>query len=159
MSEGVLVVAEHVNTAFRKVAFEATSVGRRMANELNCELTAVVIGLDDVKTAEELKTYGADRILVAGMEDMNEYLTDVQADVLTKIINTETPTKVILGATAFGKDIAARLAARINAPLAMDCVAVRLENNMIVATRPMYGGKVLADISKPDEGNYVILLP
>ena len=147
MSEGVLVLAEHVNAAFRKVAFEAVSVGRRMANELNCELTAVVIGFDDAKTAEELKTYGADRILVAGMEGMNEYLTDVQTDVLTKTINSETPTKVILGATAFGKDIAARLAARINAPLAMDCVAVRLENNMIVATRPMFGGKVLADVS------------
>lgn len=147
MSESVLVFAEHVNGAFRKVAFEAASVGRKTADALACELTVIVIGLDDVKTAGELKAYGADRIILAGMEGINEYLTDVQADVLINIIQNESPTKIILGATAFGKDIAARVAARIDAPLAMDCVEVRIENNDIVATRPMFGGKVLADVS------------
>jgi electron transfer flavoprotein alpha subunit len=58
----------------------------------------------------------------------------------------EAPDVVILGASTQGKDVAARMSARLNAPLAMDCVAVRFENNDLTATRYMYGGKILADV-------------
>jgi len=65
------------------------------------------------------------------------------------------PAVVVIGATSLGKDIAARLSARLDAPLAMDCVDVRVDGGQIVAIRPMYGGKVLADVSL--SGSPVIL--
>jgi electron transfer flavoprotein alpha subunit len=64
-----------------------------------------------------------------------------------QLVKKSEPAVVLIGATSLGKDIAARLSARLDAPLAMDCVDVRLEGDQVVATRPMYGGKVLADVS------------
>jgi len=66
--------------------------------------------------------------------------------VIADIIDKENPCVVILGASTQGKDLSPRIAARINAPLAMDCVAVQVENSNLVVTRPMYGGKILADV-------------
>jgi electron transfer flavoprotein alpha subunit len=73
-------------------------------------------------------------------------LPDAYGNVIADVIDKETPDVVILGASTQGKDIAARLSARLNAPLAMDCVGIRLEDNNLVATRYMYGGKILADV-------------
>ena len=147
MPQGVIAVTEHSDTGFRKVTYEALSEGRRIANDIEGNLTAIVLGFVDESELSALKTYGADKILTSDAEGINEYLADAQTDLLTKVIQNENPVVVILGATAVGKDIAARLSARLNAPMAMDCVALRVENKEIIATRPMYGGKVLADIS------------
>ena len=147
MPQGILAVTEHSDTGFRKVTYEALSEGRRIANDKGCNLTAVVLGRAGENAISELTIHGADKILISEAEGISEYLADAQTDLLTQIIQNENPDVIIIGATAFGKDIAARLSARLNAPMAMDCVALRVENKEIIATRPMYGGKVLADIS------------
>jgi electron transfer flavoprotein alpha subunit len=65
---------------------------------------------------------------------------------VTSIVEKTGSSTIILGATALGKELAARLTARLNASLAMDCVAVDIHNDSVLASRPMFGGKALADI-------------
>jgi len=146
MSNGVLVIAEQLEGVFRKVTYEALSEGRRIADHMGCELTALVLGDDIENISKELEQYGADRIVLANHPSLHEYLADAYRKVVTDFINKETPDVVIIGASTQGKDLSARLGARLNAPVAMDCVAIRLEDKNLIATRSMYGGKILADI-------------
>ncbi|HAY40612.1 MAG TPA: electron transfer flavoprotein subunit alpha, partial [Desulfobacteraceae bacterium] len=120
--------------------------GRRIADQMGGELSALVLGDNIESISKELEQFGADRIIVAENPALFEYLPDAHGNVIADVINKETPDVVILGASTQGKDIAARLSARLNAPLAMDCVAIRFDNNNLMATRYMYGGKILADI-------------
>lgn len=146
MSQGVLAIAEQLEGVFRKVTYEALSEGRRIADSLNCDLTALILGAEIENISKELNQYGADRIIVAQSPALSEYLTDAYSTVIADYITKEKLAVVILGASTQGKDLSARLSARLNAPLAMDCVAVRFEDNNLIATRPMYGGKILADV-------------
>ena len=146
MSQNILAIAEQIEGVFRKVTFEALSEGRRIADQLGGELNALVLGDNIENISKELEQFGANRIIVAENSALSEYLPDAYGNVIADVINKETPDVVILGASTQGKDIAARLSARLNAPLAMDCVAIRIEDNNLIATRYMYGGKILADV-------------
>ena len=65
MAQGVFVITEQRDGAFRKVSFEAVSEGRRIADGLGADLTAVVVGSGIESIAGELEKYGPDKILVA----------------------------------------------------------------------------------------------
>ena len=140
MSQGVLAIAEQYDGVFRKVTFEALSEGRRIADSIGGELTAAVLGADIQTAAQELGRYGADRIKVADHPALAEYLNDAFCNVLAAVIEAEKPAVVIFGATTQGRDIAARLSARLNAPLAVDCLAIETDGEALKVTRPMYGG-------------------
>ena len=146
MPGDILAVPEYSEGGFRKVAYESLSQGRRMADALGVDLAAAVIGNAPDPDAAELKTYGADKIYIASPPGFHSVLTDRHADIVASVVQKTAPSILIMGATALGKELAARLAARLNAPLAMDCIAVDIRDDSLVATRPMYGGKVLADI-------------
>jgi len=146
MAQGIFVITEQHDGAFRKVTFEAVSEGRRLADGLNTDLTAVVMGSGVENITGELEKYGADKILVADDPVLAEYTTDAYTNILANIIKPLDPELIIIGASTQGKDLAARLAARLDAGMAMECVAIRLENSGLAFTRPMFGGKVLADV-------------
>jgi electron transfer flavoprotein alpha subunit len=86
-------------------------------------------------------------------------MTDSYTNLVADIIASEKPGVLILGASAQGKDLAARLAARLNASLAMDGVAIRVENEALIVTRPLYGGKILADVRLDGKPQIVAIRP
>ena len=143
----VLAIAEQRDGSFRKVTYEVLSEGRKLADDLGSELTALVMGAGVEGIASELGNFGADKIMVVDHDSLGEYLTDTYTKVVTQIVEKVDPTVIIVGASVLGKDLAARLAARLDAGLAMDCVALRLDGENVVATRPIYGGKVQAEIA------------
>lgn len=146
MAQGILVLAEQRDGAFRKVAFEAVSEGRRLADGMNTDLTAVVIGSSIENIAEELGKYGADNVIVADNPALTDYNTDAYTNVLASIVKLKDSALIILGASIHGKDLAARLAARLDAGLIMECLAIKQDSGKLIFTRPMYGGKVIADL-------------
>ncbi len=159
MSNGILAIAEQSDNVFRKVTFEAVSEGRRLADAMGCALTALVMGSGVESIAAELAKYGADKVLVVDDPGLREYLTDVYTETLATVIAQENPQTIILGATIQGKDLSARLAARIEAPLAIDCIGVRNDGDKLIATRPMYGGKVIADVALEGKPQIVAVRP
>ena len=146
MAQGVFVITEQRDAAFRKVSYEVVSEGRRIADGLGGDLTAVVIGAAVDGIASELEKYGPDKILLADDPALADYTTDAYTNVLSDLVASVDPAVIVVGASAQGKDLAARLAARLDVGLAMDCTAVKLEGGNLTLMRPMYGGKVLAEI-------------
>ncbi len=146
MAQGVLVFAEQVHGSFRKIAYEAVSEARRLADTLGERVTAVVLGSGVDGIAGELGKYGADKILVGDDPALADYTTDAYTNVLFDFVKDNDPGILLLGASSQGKDLSARLAARLEVGLAMDCIALRLDGEKLIATRPMYGGKVLAEV-------------
>ncbi len=141
MPSGVWAVAEQRDGKFRRITYEVVSECRRLADTLGQELTAVVLG-DNVKDqAAELAQYGADRILVADDPRLAVYTTDAYVQVIGDLVKASDPAVLILGASAQGKDLAARLAARLNVALAPDCTKLSIEDGDLVALRPVYAGK------------------
>ncbi|RJQ74080.1 MAG: electron transfer flavoprotein subunit alpha/FixB family protein [Desulfobacteraceae bacterium] len=159
MTQNVLVVAEHVQGAFRKVTFEALSAGGRLAGQLGGAVNVALMGSGIAGVAAELGAYGAARILVAEDPALADFTTEAYTDALAQIIDQARPAVVLMGATTQGKDLAARLSARLNAALATDSIGLRVEDGQVVATRPMYGGKILADVGLSGSPVIVSLRP
>ena len=159
MAQGVFAITEQRDGELRKVSFEVVSEGRRVADGLGTELTAVLLGNGIEGLAEELKKYGADKILVADDPALNDYTTDAYANILSGLIQSADPAVIILGASAQGKDLAGRLAARLDAGVAMDCTAIKLDNGSLTYTRPMFGGKIVADVEVEGAPQIVAVRP
>ncbi|MDA8140477.1 MAG: electron transfer flavoprotein subunit alpha/FixB family protein [Desulfobacteraceae bacterium] len=147
MTQNVLVIAELAQGAFRKVTFEALSAGQKLAAALGGDVWAAVLGSGVEGAAAQLAQYGAAKILVADDAALTDFVTEAYTNAVAGIIDQAKPAVVLLGATTQGKDLAARLSARLNTALATDCVALKVEGGQVTATRPMYGGKILADVT------------
>lgn len=146
MAQGVMIIAEQSNNSFRKISCEALSEGRRLATELGEPLMAVVLGDNIKELAADLARYGADRILVADSAELKGFAAEKYTNVVCDQIAAQEPKIVIMGATSQGKELGARIAARLDVGLAMECTAFSLDDGRLVATRPLYGGRVIAEV-------------
>ena len=159
MAQGILAITEQVDGTFKNISFEVISTGKKLVETTGGPLTAAVLGAGVDTMASQAAEYGADRILVVDDDGLKDGLADACIQAVAQLVAASDPAVVLIGATSLGKDIAARLSARLNAPLAMDCVDVRADGDRIVATRPMYGGKVLADVSLSGSPAIVAIRP
>jgi electron transfer flavoprotein alpha subunit len=159
MAQGVFVITEQIDGEFRKVSYEAVSEGRRLADGLSTDVIAAVLGSGIEGIAADLGKYGADKVMVADDAALADYTTDAYTNVLADLIQAHDPGLIIMGATMLGKDLAGRLAARLDAGVAMDCVAIKLENGQLTYTRPMFGGKVVADVEIEGSPQIVAIRP
>lgn len=159
MSKGVLVLAEQRDGAFRKVAYEVVSEGRRLADQLSTELAAVVIGSGIEGIAPTLGKYGADRVLVADEDAFKFYSAEGYTRVLAEIINTKGPSIVLLPASALGKDLAPKLAARLKLGLASECTQLFITEGRLEAKRPVYAGKAFIRVRFETEPQLATLRP
>jgi electron transfer flavoprotein alpha subunit len=159
MPQGVLAITEQRDGVFRKISFEAVSEGRRIADGLGVDLCAVVLGSGIEGIAGELQKYGADKILVADDPGLADYTTSAYTNVIADLVQSADPAVIVIGASAQGKDLAARLAARLDAGLAMDCTGVKVDGGALTCTRPMFGGKIFADVEFDSAVQIVAIRP
>jgi electron transfer flavoprotein alpha subunit len=113
----VLVLAEQRGGELRKVAFEATSQGRRIATALGKELIVAMLGHNVENLADGLSQYGAGKVLVANHPELANYSPEGYAYTLKQIVDSVHPSVIIISASAMGKDLAPRLAAKLDVPL------------------------------------------
>ncbi|HMK64608.1 MAG TPA: electron transfer flavoprotein subunit alpha/FixB family protein [Thermodesulfobacteriota bacterium] len=146
MAQGIIVIAEQRGGTLRKISYELVSEGRRLADQCGQSLAAVVLGSQIGEEAKKLAAYGADTIYVADAPELAAYTPEAYTAVLGDLIKSKEPNIVLGGASQQGKELAARLAARLETGLAMDCVGLRLEGDIAVAKRPMYAGKIYAEV-------------
>ena len=138
----ILAYAELRDGSLRSVAAEVVSAARSLADELDGEVAAVVAGGPGAADAAgQLGRYGADLILVAERADLSQYNPDTVVELLTTVSSEVEPVAILLPASAQGKDLAARLAARLDVGLATEITEVRVEDGVPVVKRPVYGGK------------------
>lgn len=147
MAQGVMIIAEERNGEIRKISYELTSEGRRLADTLGQSLTAVLLGSNIKEKAPTLGHYGADRVLVADDPRLEKYTTDAYVSVIAELVKASDPAILLLGASFQGKDLAARLSARLGVGLAQDCTLFTIEDGNLTALRPIYAGKAYAKLS------------
>ncbi|MFZ5643753.1 MAG: electron transfer flavoprotein subunit alpha/FixB family protein [Bacillota bacterium] len=147
MSNNVMVFAGYASAGFKKSTLEVVSEGRRLADRLNGILTAVVIGSGTKDTAMELAQYGADCILTCDSPALEDFDGDRYTSILTDIVKQYEPRILLLGSSYNEKDMAARLAARLDTGAATECLEFTLDGKRLVATRPLYGGKLTAKVT------------
>lgn len=150
MAQGILIVAEQREGELRKISYELVSEGRRLADQLGQQLTALLLGSNIKEKASELGKYGADKVIVADDERLATYTTDAYATVIAELAQKHEPAIMLLGASVQGKDLSGRLAAKLGVGVAQDCVEFSIDGGNLVAKRPIYAGKAYATVTYKD---------
>jgi electron transfer flavoprotein alpha subunit len=142
MASGILVFGEATEDGkLAPVTVELLGVARRLnAGTVTCALLgAGVEGL-----AKECLAFGADKVIVVDDPLLEIYQGDAYLPPAERICKEADPAIILIGQTMMGRDLAPRLAQRLNTAVAMDCVAVEMQGDKLVADRPCYGGAARA---------------
>ncbi len=158
MSE-IWVIAEHRDGELRKVSLEALAGAQAVAADLGAEITAVLLGTEPDGAIAELGKYGAAKVLHAADDTFDAYSSEGYANAIAELAGAKGPAAIMFGASVQGKDLSGRLAAKLGVSVAVDCVKLAVEDGRIRATRPMYAGKVLADVILKKDPQVVSLRP
>ena len=161
--KGVFVFAQQVDGIVGGIAFELVGEGKKLANDLGVDVTAILIGSDIKDQAERLGAYGADRVIVVDDPALKDYRTEPYTHAMASVIKEFKPEIVLIGATAIGRDLGPRLAARIHTGLTADCTQLDIgdfplnpvpgkeqKHNQLLMTRPAFGGNTISTIACPD---------
>lgn len=139
MARKVIVLGEVYEGKVRNVSFEAIAAAKTIAE--GGEIVGVLIGEKVENLAEQLIFYGADRVIVVEDEKLNYYTSDGFTQALMAVVEQEDPQAIIFGHTSVGKDLAPRIATKLDAGLVSDVTEVEVVGENIVYTRPIYSGK------------------
>ncbi len=144
----VLVYAEARDGELRPVASEAVTAGGDLAEQLGGSVDVFLLGPPGMaQRAADLGRYGADRIFVAEDPAFSSYAADAAVRFCEYLVGREAYDAVIFPASAQGKDLAPRTAARLDRGLATEVVSVGVDGGRPVATRPMFAGKAIATVT------------
>ncbi len=143
----VLAFAEQRENKFKKSSLEAVQAARRLADSLGGTVVALVAGSGVEVIAAELGPYGANQVIAVDQPDLARYSSTACAKVIATVAEQQGAEIVVLSASQMGKDVAPRVAEKLKAGLAADCVALTMEDQVLVATRPVFAGKALLDVS------------
>ncbi len=139
MAKKVLVIGEVRDDAVRNVSYEAIAAGKIIAD--GGDIVGVLLGEQVSELAKKLIHYGADRVLAVQHSHLKVYTTDAFEQALLQVIDQEKPEAILIGHTAIGKDVAPRIATKLNAGLVSDVVQIVMDGGEPTFTRPIYSGK------------------
>ena len=141
----ILAFGEARDGAVRPVAREAVAAATALAGTTGAVVEAVVLGGPGVGAeAAELGRVGARRVHVGEAESLGKYSPEAYTTLLARLVKGGDYDAVVFPASAMGRDLAPRLAARLGVGYAADCTGLEVENGSLVAIRPRYAGKVFA---------------
>lgn len=145
---GVLICGELGETRLTSISKELLGIGRKLADDLEEELSILLMGSNLSDATKEAIAYGADKVYIADEAVLDNYHCDTYTETATNLCKEISPSIFLLGQTDIGRDIAPRIAARLKVSLAVDCVGLRIEpdTKLLVQTRPVYGGNALAEM-------------
>jgi electron transfer flavoprotein alpha subunit len=150
----LFVLAEHRQGQVRDITFEMLTKGREIAEKTGAELTAVIVGKNVKEQAKNLAEY-AKNVLVIEESRLENFNSEGYGRILSTLIAEHKPMLVLMGHTSYGVDLAPRLAAEMNLPLATDCIDLAFENGAVAVTKQMYGGKVNVKANMRDRKSVV----
>ncbi|MBI4216817.1 MAG: electron transfer flavoprotein subunit alpha/FixB family protein [Chloroflexi bacterium] len=146
MPSGVLVIGEVAQGRLAPITGELLGAGRRLG--VPGPLSVLLVGPDPAPLAAEAAALGAERVYLAQSPALPGYWPELYLAAAEAALAQARPAIVLLGHTNIGRDLAPRLACRLGAGLAADCLELALEpaSGLLVATRPVYGGSAQAEV-------------
>lgn len=151
-SKNLWVVVETEEGVAKNVGYELLSVGRTLSDKLGEQLVALVMGKNVQAVAQASIAYGADQVLLVEGDEYETYNTDAATYATVTLIEKYHPSIVLYGATNNGRDLAPRVACKLETGLTADCTELDIdeETGLLVSTRPTFGGNLMATIMCPD---------
>lgn len=138
----VLVYVEHKDGKVKKVTHELLTE----ANRAGAEAIAFLAGNGVDGLVKDVAAMGAKKVMMANSDATKFYNNEVYSELMLQAIKQVNPSIILFGATALGKDLAPKIAAKLGAAMASDCTKLSIEGDKLKATRPIYSGKALADV-------------
>jgi electron transfer flavoprotein alpha subunit len=146
----VLVLVEHTDGEVKKVTFELLTLAARLG-----EPVAVLVGPGFDAAKESLAAYGASKVYVADAPELVDHLVAPVAEVLAKVVADSSPAAVLLGSSADGKEVAARLALKTGSGVITDATDVTGDGGAVLAEQQVFGGSTIVR-SKVSTGTPVV---
>ncbi len=146
MSNNVLIIAEQRDNNLKTVSLEILTVATDIAGKLGGAAEAVVLGDGVSPLAESLSHCGASKVYVADSPALAAFSPDGYASVIAELVQRTEPAVVLTSATAWGKDLAPRVAAKLGTGLASDCIGFEVDDEGLLITRPIFAGKAIAKV-------------
>lgn len=146
MTNDIVVFAELRDGRMKKINAELISAAADLAGKTGGSVHVAVAGSGLDGAVGEAAAYGVAKVFAVQSPLLEKYSTEGFASALEAVIRQADPAIVLFGATATGKDLSARLAARLDAALLTDCVGIDFEDGALKVKRPVYSGKVYANV-------------
>lgn len=157
----VYVYCELEGTTVADVSLELLTKGRKLANQLNCQLEALLIGsgLDSVE--KQVLPYGVDKVHIFDAPELFPYTSLPHASILINLFKEEKPQICLMGATVIGRDLGPRVSSALTSGLTADCTSLEIGphedkragktyENLLYQIRPAFGGNIVATIINPE---------
>lgn len=150
--KNIFVFVEQREGKIQNVGLELLGKARELADDLGQEVYAMFLGHNIKNQAQELISFGADKVLLAEDESLAVYTTEPYTQAITQMINEQKPSIVLIGSTTIGRDLGPRVSARVNTGLTADCTKLEIneEDKELWSTRPAFGGNLMATIVCPN---------
>jgi len=147
----IWIITEQKEKKLKKVSLELLSLGMKLKEKKGTELSAILLGFQIEDLATQLGHYGADKVYLLDDEILKTYSTEGYSKAIADLVKEHSPEILLGGATAQGKDLLPRVAAKLETGLASDCIDIDLNSeSKLICTRPMYAGKVRVQTTIPD---------
>ena len=157
----IFVYCEVEEGVVADVSLELLTKGRSLANELKCQLEAVIVGADLKDIEKQVLPYGADVVHIIEDPRLAPYTTSPHAAVLIKLFQEEKPQIALMGATPIGRDLGPRVSSALHSGLTADCTSLeigdhedkkagKIYKDLLYQIRPAFGGNIIAWIINPE---------
>lgn len=157
----LFVYCEIEDGIIAEVSLELLTKGRALANQLGCQLEAVVLGSNLSGIEKQVLPYGVDKLHLFDEERLYPYTSLPHTSVLVKLFEKEEPQICLMGATVIGRDLGPRVSSALTSGLTADCTALEIGehedkrakkhyDNLLYQIRPAFGGNIVATIINPE---------
>ena len=145
----IIVFCETDNGKLCDVSLELLTKGRALAQTLNCNLEALLIGYNVENLADELYKYGVNKVHLADDKQLEFFRTLPYASITIALFKQEKPQIALFGATSIGRDLAPRVSSALHSGLTADCTSLEIGDhkdakgnewkNLLYEIRPAFG--------------------
>ena len=157
----VFVYLEIEGTTVADVSLELLTKGRKLANQLGCQLEAVAAGSNLAGIEKQVLPFGVDKLHVFDAPGLFPYTSLPHSSVLINLFKEEKPQICLMGATVIGRDLGPRVSSALTSGLTADCTSLEIGNhedkkegktyeNLLYQIRPAFGGNIVATIVNPE---------
>ncbi len=155
----VLIFVETRQGNIRKASFDAVTAGKELAGKLGGKAHALVIADDASKYTDELAKYGPDAVLTASAPEYKDYSSDLYREALLNAIEKVKPALLIAAQSSMATDFIPGAAAITGSGMATDCLGVDIDSGKVTVKKPVYAGKLIADMAIETETAFVTIRP
>ena len=156
MSNDILVFAEIRDGSFKNINRELVSAAKALAEKTGGAVHIAALGHDIDAAVTEASKYVDGKVYAVKSPLLEKYSTQGYASGMEAVSKPGDPAFIVFGPTAMGKDLAARLGARLGGALLTDCTEIRYEGGSLKAKRPIYSGKVYAEVTTVNDASKIV---